>query len=457
MENDYVAQAKAAYKSGDFQSAINLYNQCLQDDAVVKNPGDVGFLYHQMGNCLLQMRNYEGALEAYTQAAADSNYDACGAVNSNMGKVYASMHDYENAVAHFEIAVSDANYPSRYKAYFGMGNALLKLGKNAEAGVAFREAALDENNPDPSKALLNLGVCFMALNRPNDAIQSYEAALQFDMDPMTRNKMYANLGQAYVAIGQMQKAMNAFDAALADKTYFLNDSAGVDYRRAATAVATGTATNLPIIPDQSNDMSGLDVVKADESPVTAADVLDQPMSTSNSTEPADEGEAGYFDDQADGYATPDDRFFNASEEELEEYGKKMAKKERKRRGTGLKVFIVILIIILAIAGAGVYAYTQGYGYPSQETVVEQAFDGSGSDSDVYSSSLTSSQIDTLKSLIDSNGTVTINSIDRGMSSSTVSVTTTTDAGGTANYNVTLVRDVIGWKISDIQLAFASQQ
>ncbi len=54
----------------------------------------------------------------------------------------------------------------------------------------------------------------MALDRPADAVQSYESALQFDMDPATRNKMYANLGQAYVACNQMQQAMNAFEAAL---------------------------------------------------------------------------------------------------------------------------------------------------------------------------------------------------------------------------------------------------
>ena len=66
--------------------------------------------------------------------------------------------------------------------------------------MAFREAALDEGNPDPTKALLNLGVCFMALNRPVDAVASYESALQFDMVPDIRHKLYANLGQAYVAL-----------------------------------------------------------------------------------------------------------------------------------------------------------------------------------------------------------------------------------------------------------------
>lgn len=217
MDNQYVAQAQAAYQARDFQAASQAYVQLLQDPSVPKGPGDLGYLYHQLGNCLLQLKDFDSAIESYTQATADSAYDAVGAVNCNLGKAYVFKHDYENAVSHFEIATSDAKYDTPYKAYLGMGNALLKLGKNAEAGVAFREAALDSRNPDPSKALLNLGVCFMALNRPADAVASYESALQFDMDAATRNKMYANLGQAYVALGQMQKAMSVFESALADQ------------------------------------------------------------------------------------------------------------------------------------------------------------------------------------------------------------------------------------------------
>ena len=174
MDNQSIAQARAAYQARDFRTALELFNQCLTDPAVVKGPGDLGYIYHQIGNCFLQMKDFDQAILAYTQATADTAYDACGAVNCNLGKAYAFLHDYENAVSHFEIAVSDAKYDTPYKAYLGLGNALLKLGKNAEAGVAFREAALDVNNPDRTKALLNLGVCFMALGRPADAVQSYE-------------------------------------------------------------------------------------------------------------------------------------------------------------------------------------------------------------------------------------------------------------------------------------------
>ena len=241
MNNDLFQQARAAYARKDFQGALAAYTQCLQDAGSSLAPGEVGLLYHQIGNCLVKLKNPNEAIHAYTQATADAAYDACGAVNYNLGMAYASLHDYEDAVKHFEIAVSDAKYDASYKAYSGMGNALLKLGKSAEAGVAFREAALDEANPDPTKALLNLGVCFMALDRPADAVASYESALQFDMQPDTRNKLYANLGQAYVASGQMQKAVNAFDESIADKTYFLSDSASVDYQRAIAAVAQGTS------------------------------------------------------------------------------------------------------------------------------------------------------------------------------------------------------------------------
>ena len=103
MDNQYVAQAQAAYQARDFQAASQAYVQLLQDPSVPKGPGDLGYLYHQLGNCLLQLKDFDSAIESYTQATADSAYDAVGAVNCNLGKAYVFKHDYENAVSHFEI------------------------------------------------------------------------------------------------------------------------------------------------------------------------------------------------------------------------------------------------------------------------------------------------------------------------------------------------------------------
>lgn len=456
MDNQITAQARAAYKARDFQAALGLFNQCLTDPSVEKGPGDLGYLYHQIGNCLLQMKSFEEAIKAYTQATADTAYDACGAVNCNLGKAYAFVHDFENAVSHFEIAVSDAKYDTPHKAYLGMGNALLKLGKNAEAGVAFREAALDQSNPDPSKALLNLGVCFMALNRPADAVQSYESALQFDMDPATRNKMYANLGQAYVACNQMQQAMNAFEAALADKTYFLSDSASVDYSRAAKVVATGTMAMAPIAAETAeteagSDMSGLDVA-ADGVPFAP-----------ESQQPDHAADAQYFPAEAygynvqDGYASGDDRFFNASDEELERYSKGIAKQDRKRRNVGLKILVVFFTLLLVAAGGAVFLYTQGYGYPTQESVARGLFADTAKASDYFVETLSPDKVDSTMREVVQDSDIAIDGIEKSMSHSTVYVTANTAEGADVNYKVEMVRDLLGWKVSSVEMAFASQQ
>ena len=208
-----------------------------------------------------------------------------------------------------------------------MGNALLKLGKVGRGRRGVSRGRARRGNPDPTKALLNLGVCFMALDRPADAVASYESALQFDMQPDTRNKLYANLGQAYVASGQMQKAVNAFDESIADKTYFLSDSASVDYQRAIAAVAQGTSeitqVMAPVAPVA--DMSGLDVaptarpctwirIRTRRAPGTV--LLRRSVRPGRDEPLRRPGRGGSF--------------FNASDEELEQWSKGLAKQDRKR-------------------------------------------------------------------------------------------------------------------------------
>lgn len=454
MNNELFQQAKAAYAQRDYEAALHAYTECLQDVSDQLAPGEAGQLYHQIGNCLIKLKNPAEAIEAYTQAAADAAYDACGAVNYNLGMAYASLHDYEDAVRHFEIAVSDRRYATPYKAYSAMGNALMKIGKSAEAGVAFREAALDEANPDPTKALLNLGVCFMALDRPQDAVASYESALQFDMQPETSNKMYANLGQAYVACGQMQKAVNAFETSLADKTYFLSDSACVDYQRAVGAVSQGTSEitqALPVVASTGADMSGLDVI-ADGTPMYAP------------VDPyAEQQGVQYFPEAYDpnnpyAIAGNEDRFFDSTDQEIDEWAKQLAKQDRKRRNVGLKILVAIILLVLVLFGAGVFLYSQGWGYPSQEQVVEQLFaDPSAAPTSVFSQDVSADNAKTMVEPVVQDSSPTIDGIDKSMSNSTVFVTATTPEGGSVQYKVSLVRDVLGWKVASVELYFPSQE
>lgn len=450
MNNELFQQAKTASAEKDYETALTLYTNCLQDAENPLAPGEAGMIYHQIGNCLTKLKNHEGAVAAYQQAANDTAYDACGTVNYNLGMSYAALRDYDSAIKHFEIAVSDRTYATPYKAYMAMGNALMKMGKSAEAGVAFREAALDEANPDPTKALLNLGVCFMALDRPADAVASYESALQFDMEPEVRNKMYASLGQAYVASGQMQKAVDAFERAIADKTYFLSASASVDYQRAIAVVSQGAGDKTQVLPPVSADTSGIDVVTTEPSGAfPAIDVADE----------LPEDEAYYYADvygDEQTQAESDEHFFNSTDEELERWSRDIAKKDRKRRSVGLKILVAIILILVLAAGAGVFLYWQGYGYPQQETVVEQVFANPTQASSNFAANIDADTIAEKVALIPQGGHATIDGIDKTMTSSTAYVTVTTPQGGSVQYVVSMVRDGISWKVSDIDLYFASK-
>ena len=452
MNNELFQQAKTASLARDYERALALYAQCLEDPVNPPEPGEIGLIHHQMGNCLTKLGSYYEAIQEYSAAASDTDYDACGAVNNNIGMAYAAVRDWGNAVKHFEIAVSDRSYPTKYKAYQGMGNALLKQGKSAEAGVAFREAALDEANPDPTKALLNLGVCFMALGRPAYAVASYESALQFPMSSDMRNKMYASLGQAYVACGQMQKAADAFEQAIADKTYFLSASASVDYQRAIAAVAQGTAELTQSMPMVGIDTSGLDVVHADED---AHDAEEDAFP--GAAEPVDE--TYYF---ADAYAEDGDftnneeRFFSASDEELEEWSRGVVRMERKRRSVGLKVFVGFLIVLILLVGAAGFLYWQGYGWPMQDAVIEQVFNNP-KDSSLYASDVSVDKINQYAALLPENArSVKVDGMNKSTFATTAYVTATTAQGGDVTYEIQLARDTIGWKISHVELYFASK-
>ena len=445
MNNELFQLAKDAYESQDFQGALALFNSCLESVMDDPQPGEIGLLNHQIGNCLVRLDRSGEAIGAYSAAAQDSAYDNVGSVNYNLGMAFASNRDYPNAVQCFEAAANDGKYDTPYKAFSALGSALLKEGKTAEAGVAFRSAALDERNPDPTKALLNLGVCFMSLDRPSDAVISYESALQFDMEPEFRSKLYANLGQAYVACGQMQKGVHAFEEAIADGTYFLSDSASVDYQRAIGAVAQGT---MEIPPKGTEaDISGLDLVNGDPE-----DDYDP------------EVDGTYPDEDPDAFIATDDvpdsedLFFNATEQEIEQLGQAKEKEERKRKHVGLKILIVIIVLVVVALAAGVFLYTQGYGMPSQETVAQQLFDDPAQavSNGVFSDDLTEARAQSMVNMVARDGNVTIDGVNKGMHESTVYATATLEKGGQVTYRIEMVRDGIGWKIGNVELYFPSQ-
>ena len=91
MNNETFQQARSAYVSKQFDVALAKFTECLEDTSVEKAPGEVGLLYHQIGNCLVKLKDPNEAIHAYSQALVDTSYDASGSVSYNLGMVYASQ------------------------------------------------------------------------------------------------------------------------------------------------------------------------------------------------------------------------------------------------------------------------------------------------------------------------------------------------------------------------------
>lgn len=440
MNNTTFAKANGLYEAGDFSTAFRRYNDCLTDTINKPQPGEIGKIYHNIGNCLMKMKKPTDAIRAYNMAEKDAAYSAQGPLLTNVGKAYSSIKDYNNAKLSFEKALEVPNYEHRYKAYMGLGNIQVKAGDSAEAGRSFREAALDKNNPDPAKSLLNLGVCFMSLGRPEDAISTYESAQEFTTSEKTKNSILASMGQAYAASDNPRKAVECFEKATEGDSFKLSDSASVDFTRCMNELSRASKEK------EEPDLSGIDTS------------VDDAITASNSQQFYDGGTQALdrVEGSAAGYDNNGDQFFTATEEELKQIYKQNVKAAKKKRGFARKFFTVLLILlILAIIGSGV-AYWFGFGFPSQEMVTQQAFSKPDASSDVFASTVTDTSKQQMASTLVKDDSPNVTGVARSTNSSKVYVTAKTEQGGEVNYCLSMTRDLAGWKITNVELYFASQ-
>ena len=450
LNRQLLEQAKAEYDSGNYSGALRGYYECLREPGDSFGPGEHGLVYHMLGNCLVKMRNFKDASNAYEKALQDPDYDNLTAVHSNYGLALSSLGDYRKAIEQFELVLKDPSYKTPYKTYSGMGNAYMQLGDFASAGTAFRNAAVDERNPTPVKALLNLGVCFMGLNRPGDAIETYKAIFEFNPDPETLSKTYANLGQAYVAQGSMKDAVEAFENALRDDNYELSEAAQADYLKASRPQPLHDDSGIDAIGDSTDVMGFSGIVGAVNPPE----------------------EVPFEDDEMLGAGIPaadKSGFFTLPDEGPDNLSVLLEQGGIKKRRRGLRVLLVIVIILLLLVVAGGVLFWQGFGFPSQQQTIQDLFskNAAGQDaSDCWIATSDAEQAARIGKIMESvakTDNISIDYLEPGMMESEAIVTATLPEGGTVRYDITMVRDFssltrwIGWKVNSVEFAMPSTQ
>ncbi|QWT17063.1 tetratricopeptide repeat protein [Collinsella sp. zg1085] len=413
MDVQIFEQARAAYQSGDFAGAAQMFS-ASHDTAE-----PAGEAEHLRGNSLMRLGRYQEAAEAYGQALQDASYAKRGALFTNQGKAYVAAGNPALAKAAFMHATEDASYATPYKAHLGLGDINFAEGNTTEAGVAYRHAAIDGSNPAPALALTKLGSCFLLLNRPQDALESFRTASDFMGANEGHGAAFAGMGMAQFALGKIREAAEAFDQAASDASYQFTPE------QAQTA-------------QQVHDMQAAKNALAPQ-PQTGIDPLD-PLGQSGAfmPDPSDTG------------------FFTLTESEMIQQDRRDQKVRRRHRHVGLKIFLTFFVLLLLAAGGLAFAYTQGIGYPSQQDVVSNLFNAvtDGTDTNAYlAPGLTEEAKRVLVSSIPVGATPSIEGLDRSMTSSTATVKATLSRGGTQNYRVDFVRSGIGWTVSNIILDF----
>ena len=166
-EEEYVAESKSLLQNEDFQGAIGILNQAIQEY-------ESSTLYNLRGVAAFESGDINRSIEDFNVAIKLDTTDYRPFYNR--GKAYFEIGEFSNARIDFSIAM-DLN-PSIADIYINQGNTLFELNEYEQALENFDFAIkLDDKS---YLAHLNKGRALIALRYPGDAITHIERSIAID-------------------------------------------------------------------------------------------------------------------------------------------------------------------------------------------------------------------------------------------------------------------------------------
>ncbi|NEP59999.1 MAG: tetratricopeptide repeat protein [Symploca sp. SIO2G7] len=160
-----LSQADSLREAGDYQKALEIYNQILEDNSQV----------------------------------AEAHWGSCYSLNK--------LERHQKAISACEQAIKlNPQYP---EALSSRGYALSQLKKNQEALESFKQAL--ELQPNLAEATNNLGVELLEQSRPQEALATFEKAILIKENYL---EAWTNQGAALWKLERYEEAIASFDKAL---------------------------------------------------------------------------------------------------------------------------------------------------------------------------------------------------------------------------------------------------
>ena len=133
-----------------------------------------------------------------------------------------------------------------------------------------------------------------------------------------------------------------------------------------------------------------------------------------------------------------------------------AYKPQKKKSPGKVVLVVFLFFLAGCIVAGSVLFCFGFGFPSQEMVAKELFSNPIAATDtVFADYLSDNKKADLSAMICQDPNAKVDAVMRSVNDSTVYVTGQTDKGSNVTYKIKMARSFLGWKITNIELSFAS--
>ena len=219
----------ACHRLGEFEKAIEFYQQALSIMKEVGNKDSEGTVYMNLGCAYGSLGDFKTAIKFQQQALSImkevGNKDAEGTVYMNLGCDYDSLGDFNTAIEFHQQALSIkkevGNKDSEGTVYMSLGCAYGSLG-DFKTAIKFQQQALsimkEVGNKDAEGTVyMNLGCDYGSLGDFNTAIEFHQQALSIKKEAgnkYSEGNVFANLGCAYGSLGDFKTAIKFQQQAL---------------------------------------------------------------------------------------------------------------------------------------------------------------------------------------------------------------------------------------------------
>lgn len=236
--------AAAALVRGNFEQAIALYGQALDDKTLPNDRratihNDRGVAYARRGQHREAIEDFNRAIQLYPEFAA---------VYNNRGNVLLGLDATREAIKDFDRALALA--PGYAAAFSNRAGAYIKLGQADKALADYGRAV--ELTPTSPAALNGRGRAHLLAFRPHAAIRDFTRAVTADA---RFGPAYRSRAEAKLSVERYEEAIEDFSRAIAfeprnAELYLLRGHAYLESNNVASALKDyGTATE--IAPQQS--------------------------------------------------------------------------------------------------------------------------------------------------------------------------------------------------------------